>query len=103
MNKKATEKLKIVETQEIIKLIDNLEAKEQQKVINYLLTKEQAISLTALKTNNVFITNNSFTLSPAFRLKNLTEEISKALEDASPETIGEIMDAIALYVSKNKC
>lgn len=41
--------------------------------------------------------------SAAFQLNGSAEGISKALENLSPEAIGEIMDAIALYVSKNKC
>jgi hypothetical protein len=41
--------------------------------------------------------------SAAFQLNGSVEGIGKALENLSPEAIGEIMDAIALYVSKNKC
>ena len=41
--------------------------------------------------------------SAAFQLNGSVEGISKALENLPPEAIGKIMDAIALYVSKNQC
>lgn len=78
---------------DVIGLLDDLSEEEKQEVLEQILRERLTI---------VFGGNNVINSIVVFQLNGTAEEMSKFLEKASPEVIGELLKALGDCISKRK-
>ncbi|MGK7947212.1 MAG: hypothetical protein AB4058_22375 [Microcystaceae cyanobacterium] len=82
------------EPEEILKAFDDLTHEQKQYVIGKLLGDRLTFVLGG---NNVI--NNA----TAFQINSNSEDMSKALNNLSPQTVAELLKAVSIYISNNGC